>query len=77
MTVAIKEKRFPEATRLKQELEERQREKVKERESHQKEFKPRFFTKVIEGNGKPLLSEEGKRALQGLQDMKWELSEAD
>ena len=75
VTIAIKEKKYQEATKLKQELEEKQREKVKAREAKQTEFQPRFFTNVIEGSGKPDLSEEGKRALEGLQSMKWELKE--
>ena len=32
---------------------------------------------VTEANGRPSLSEEGERALQGLQDMKWELEEGE
>lgn len=77
MTAAIKDKKYQEATRLKQELEERQREKAKEREESQKKFQPVFFTNVIEDDGRPNLSEEGKRALQLLQESRWELGEGE
>lgn len=75
VTSAIKEKKFQDATKLKQQLEERQREKAKDREDKDKPFKPRFFTKTLEGSGRPELSEEGINALEGLQAGKWELKE--
>ncbi|KAG8529230.1 uncharacterized protein KY384_005865 [Bacidia gigantensis] len=75
VTTAIKDKKFTEATRLKQELEEKQRRIAKERENTENAFKPRFFTQTIEKDGKPDLSEEGKRTIQDLQEGKWEIKE--
>ena len=73
VTTAIKEKKYQEATRLKVELEEKQREKAKERVDNDNKFQPVFFTNVIEENGRPELSEEGKKALQLLQESRWDL----
>lgn len=67
VTAAIKGKRYAEATNLKTELEERQREKAAKRKEGTEDWKPRFFTKVVTDNGRPDLTEEGKKALQGMQ----------
>ena len=40
-------------------------------------FQPVFFTNVIEDDGKPTLTEEGKRVLQLLQESRWELGEGE
>lgn len=66
VTTAINDKRYSEATRLKQELEQAQRDKATKREKQNSEFKPRFFTTVTEPSGKPELTTYGKEALKGL-----------
>ncbi|EXJ95706.1 hypothetical protein A1O1_00829 [Capronia coronata CBS 617.96] len=66
VTVAINEKRYSDATRIKQELEQGQRDKAAKRKELNTEFKPRFFTAVTEPSGKPDLTAYGKVALDGL-----------
>jgi len=75
VTEAIQLKQFSRATALKQELEERQREKVKEREQAGTTWKPRFFTGAVTPLGKPELTDEGRETLLKLQDGKWDLKE--
>ena len=77
VTASIKEKRYQEATKLKTEIEERQREKAKERERKGQVWKPRFFRETIKPDGRPELSEEGEVALEGLQAGRWELVESE
>ena len=77
VTTSIKEKRYTEATKLKQELEERQRERAKDREQKGEEWRPRFFKQPIKADGRPELSEEGLRALEKLQAGEWELKESE
>lgn len=67
MTSAIKSKQYTEATKLKQEIEERQRDKATQRKEKMEEWKPRFFTDAVTADGKPDLTEDGKKALRGLQ----------
>ena len=76
VTKAIKSKQYNEATKLKTELEERQREKATKRKENNEEWKPRFFTEAITANGKPDLSEDGRLALQGLQAEDYVLAES-
>lgn len=61
---------------MKQELEERQREKATERAERQVEWKPRFFENAVTADGRPELTEEGRRALKGLQAEDWHLEES-
>ncbi|KIV96449.1 hypothetical protein PV10_00319 [Exophiala mesophila] len=75
VTAAIQEKRYGDATRIKQELEQAQRDKVAKRTELKVEFQPRFFTAVTEQSGKPDLSDEGKEALRGLQKQSFHLEE--
>jgi hypothetical protein len=77
VTDAIVSKQFSRATILKQELEERQREKAKEREAAGNPWQPRFFTGAVTPLGKPELTEDGREVLMGLQDQRWELKESD
>ena len=77
VTEAITARQFSRATTLKQELEERQRAKAKEREDSGVEWQPRFFVGAVTPLGRPELSEEGKEALKGLQEGRWELKESD
>ncbi len=67
VTQAILNKQFGQATKLKQELEERQRDKAAERDARHEVWKPRFFTEPLKPDGRPELSEQGKLALKGLQ----------
>ena len=77
VTKAIKGKQFNEATKLKTELEERQREKAALREKDNIEWKPRFFTHAVKADGKPDLTESGKMALEGLQAEQYALEESE
>ena len=73
VTQAIMNKQFSQATKLKQELEERQRDKAAERESRHEEWQPRFFTEPLSPDGRPQLTDEGRLALQGLQAAEYHL----
>jgi len=66
VTEAINAKDYGRATTLKQELEERQRVKAAERAEKKVAWKPRFFEDMAERVGQPHLSEEGRKALEGL-----------
>ncbi|MCJ1452751.1 hypothetical protein MMC28_003094 [Mycoblastus sanguinarius] len=77
VTTAIKSKQFTEATKLKQELEERQREKATERKEKNEEWRPRFFTNAVTTNGKPDLTDDGRKALEGLQAEDYGLRESE
>lgn len=77
VTAAIKGKRYAEATNLKTELEERQREKAAERKERTEDWKPRFFTKVVTDDGRPDLTEDGKKALQGMQAEEYALTQSE
>lgn len=76
VTDAIASKQFSRATTLKQELEERQREKAKEREEKGITWQPRFFTGAVTPLGKPELTEEGREVLKALQEQRWDLEES-
>ncbi|KAL8717283.1 MAG: hypothetical protein Q9225_005455 [Loekoesia sp. 1 TL-2023] len=76
VTEAILNKQYSQATKLKQELEERQREKASARKDQGSEWKPRFFTEALMRNGKPELTEDGRRALKGLQEGDYHLEES-
>lgn len=77
VTDAIHSRQYSRATSLKQELEERQREKAKKRTEEGVEWQPRFFTGVVTPLGKPDLTKEGKEVLKGLQEGIWDLKESD
>ena len=70
---AINDKKFNDATRIKQDIEQYQRDKAAQRERDNTEFKPRFFTRPTDPNGKPELTEEGRRALTGMQELQFHL----
>lgn len=76
VTRAILDQQYGQATKLKQELEERQRDKAAARKIQKQEWKPRFFTGSVTPLGKPDLSEEGLQALKGLQDGNFKLEES-
>jgi oxysterol-binding protein-related protein 9/10/11 len=75
VTEAITSRQYSRATTLKQELEERQRQKAKERETTGTTWKPRFFSGATTPLGKPELTEEGKMVLKGLHEGMYELKE--
>jgi hypothetical protein len=76
VTEAIVEKQFSQATKLKQDIEERQRQKAAERTEKKTEWKPRFFTGAVTPLGKPQLTEEGQKALQGIRSGEFALTES-
>lgn len=75
VTQAIFDKRFSEATKLKQDVEQYQRDKAVTREKENKTFKPRFFTNVTEEDGKPELTPEGREALDNMQSLNFHLEQ--
>jgi len=77
VTEAINGRQYNRATTLKQELEEGQRVKAREREDKGEEWQPRFFTESLKGEirGRPDLTDEGRKALKGLSENRWELKE--
>ena len=66
VTEAILAKQFTQATNVKQEMEERQRQKAAERKARNVEWKPRFFTAATTTSGRPELTEDGKVAMNRL-----------
>ncbi|QDS77898.1 hypothetical protein FKW77_000616 [Venturia effusa] len=75
VTEAIIGRKFGLATTLKQELEEAQRKKEKEREASGTEWQPRFFTGAVTPVGKPDLTPDGLKALDGLHKGVFELED--
>lgn len=75
VTDAIKNKQFGEANKLKQEIEERQRQKAKEREESKSEWHPRFFMEATTASGKPELTDDGKTVMEGLHQESLQLAE--
>lgn len=75
VTDAINARQFGLATKLKLELEEKQRLRVKEREDRGKQWSPNFFVDAMTPEGKPTLTAKGVEALSALQRGEWELSE--
>jgi len=66
VTEAILNKQYSLATQLKQELEERQRDKAADRKARNVEWQPRFFTGATTPIGKPDLTKDGEDVLKGL-----------
>ncbi|KAK8055028.1 hypothetical protein PG993_000255 [Apiospora rasikravindrae] len=73
VTQAINSKQFSKATTVKQELEEKQREKAREREKNNVTWQPIFFSQVTDKGGKPELSEKGRQVLERIQKGDWSL----
>lgn len=73
VTEAIHAKDYSRATVLKQEIEERQRAKAAERAEKQIHWKPRFFHDMAERIGQPHLTEEGLKALKGVNEGNYQL----
>lgn len=76
VTNSILGKQFTQATKLKQDIEERQRQRAAERKANHVEWKPRFFTGAVTPLGKPELTEEGRKALQGVRAEEYALEES-
>ncbi|BCS23269.1 putative oxysterol binding protein (Orp8) [Aspergillus puulaauensis] len=76
VTEAILDKRYSQATKLKVEIEDRQRQKAAERQEKNEEWKPRFFTGAVTPLGRPELSEEGAEVLKGLRNQHYQLEES-
>lgn len=70
---AINARQYNDATRIKQDIEQQQRDRAAERERERKAFKPRFFTQVTDPSGRPELTDEGRRALQNMQTLQFHL----
>ena len=77
LTTAMLAKRTADANKVKQDIEQKQRDKAEQRKKDGVEWEPRYFTKVAEDDGKPELTEEGKRLLEGMQKLHFELKEAE
>ncbi|PSK53907.1 Oxysterol-binding protein-like protein 1 [Elsinoe australis] len=73
VTQAIVDKEYGRATTAKQELEERQRQKAADRKARNAEWKPRFFTEAMAADGRPILSAEGRTAVDKLHQGEWTL----
>ncbi|OQE30060.1 hypothetical protein PENSTE_c002G05716 [Penicillium steckii] len=76
VTNAITGKQYTEATKLKQDIEERQRQRAAERKEQEIEWKPRFFTGAVTPLGKPELTEEGQKVLEGIRAGNYTLEES-
>lgn len=74
VTNAIVNKQYGLATTLKQEIEEKQRNKAAERKTEEKEWQPRFFTGALTPVGKPDLTPDGEVALKGLHEANFDLA---
>ena len=66
VTEAIVNKQYSLATTLKQEIEEKQRQKAANRKEREVEWQPRFFTGAVTPIGRPELTEDGEQAVAGL-----------
>lgn len=67
VTEALLAKNYSLASKRKQELEQAQRDRAEERKKTGEEHRPRFYEVEGEGwRGKPVLSEEGRRAVEDL-----------
>lgn len=73
VTEAITSRQFSRATTLKLEIEERQREKLKQRQDEGVEWTPRFFVGSVTPLGKPELTPDGEEALRRLERGEWVL----
>lgn len=76
VTTAIHAKRFSHATKLKQDIEERQRQRAAARKEKNEEWYPRFFTGSVTPLGRPELTEDGQRVLEGLRSGDYALTES-
>ena len=77
VTEAIVDKKYSQATKCKQYIEERQRQRAAERQAKNETWQPRFFTDAVTPLGKPELTEEGRKALEGLYNGDYTLEESE
>lgn len=75
VTEAIVSKQYDTGNKLKQEIEKNQRDKALERKEAGREWRPRFFTGAVTPVGKPDLTDDGKKALEGLNRGDYKLEE--
>ncbi|KAG7119297.1 Oxysterol-binding protein-like protein 1 like [Verticillium longisporum] len=75
VTEAIHAKQFGKATQVKQELEERQREKAREREAAGTTWQPVFFQQVTGNGGQPVLTDKGREVLKRAQQAEWNIDD--
>ncbi len=76
VTTALLQTRLAQATKLKQALEERQRDKAAQRQAASEEWQPRFFTGALTPVGRPDLTPDGRTALDGLAKDDYRLEES-
>jgi oxysterol-binding protein-related protein 9/10/11 len=74
VTDAIMAKQYSQATQVKVELEEAQREKARQREKNNETWQPVFFQHSVGNDGKPELTEKGKQVLSNAQNGEWDLA---
>lgn len=77
LTIALTDKRYGDANKLKQDIEQRQRDKAAERKKEGKEWAPRFFTRSTESNGRPELTPEGRSVLDGMHRGEFHIEETE
>lgn len=75
VTASIVNKQYNQANTLKQEIEERQRQKAAARKDAGRDWRPRFFAGTVTPIGRPDLTEDGKKAIEGLQKDDFRLPE--
>ncbi|KAI0886651.1 uncharacterized protein GGS22DRAFT_158350 [Annulohypoxylon maeteangense] len=73
VTQAIMSKQFSKATNVKIELEEKQRQKARDREQKNETWKPIFFDQVTDKRGTPDLTDKGRQVLDRAQKGDWNL----
>ena len=73
VTEAILSKQFGEATRVKQALEQGQRDKAEARKAQGEEWQPKYFTGTVVPKGRPDLNDRGQAVLKGLQEGNYKL----
>ncbi|KAB8659294.1 hypothetical protein FH972_026183 [Carpinus fangiana] len=74
VTEAILSKQYGAATTAKVDIEERQRQKAKEREARNATWQPRFFTEPLGPDGQPELTADGRDTLNRLHAKEWALT---
>lgn len=77
VTDAIVSKQYGEATRLKQILEQQQRDRAEGLKVRNEEWKPRYFTGAVVPEARPELNPEGQAVLRGLQEGNYKLKEVE
>ncbi|CAF9911145.1 MAG: hypothetical protein GOMPHAMPRED_007322 [Gomphillus americanus] len=75
VTQAIVSKQYETGNKLKQDIEKRQRDKAAERKEASREWRPRFFTGAVTPVGRPDLTDDGRRAIDGLGKGDYKLTE--